>query len=836
MISSRRFECAPWAVCETTLDLETLGQTESIFALSNGHIGWRANLDEGEPHSISGSYLNGVYEEVPLPYAESAYGYPEAGQAIVNITNGKVIRLVVDDEPFDVRYGNVISHARTLDFRSGLLTREVEWESPTHIHVRVRSTRLVSLVHRALAAILYEVEPVGEAADIVLQSELVANEPVLGKGAVDPRSGSILDNVLQGELSAATEAGAVLIHSTKRSKLRVAAAMDHVVGAPKGAELKVEAHRDHARFTVSAKLERGQRVQLVKFVAYGWSSLRSVPALRSQVEGALTSARQHGWKELAAAQRAYLDAFWSRADVELEGDDAVQQGIRFGMFHVLQSAARAEERAIPAKGLTGPGYDGHTFWDTETFVLPVLTYTAPGSAADALRWRHSILDRARKRARELGLKGAAFPWRTIHGEECSGYWPASTAAFHLNADIADAALRYITATGDSDFERRCGAELLVETARLWASLGQFDRRGSFRIDGVTGPDEYSALMDNNVYTNLMAQRNLRAAADAATRHRAVAKRLGVTAKEIAGWRRAADHVYIPYDRDLRVHKQASQFTDHAVWDFAHTASDRYPLFLHFPYFDLYRKQVVKQADLVLAMHLRGDAFTADDKTRNFAYYEAITVRDSSLSSCTQAIMAAEVGHLQLAHDYLGEAALMDINDLEHNVRDGVHMGSLAGAWLAAVNGLGGMRHHGDSLGFSPRLPPKIKSLTFRVSFQDRQIRVSFDHKRVTYTLERGRALTFTHFGKPVRLAPRASLVREIPELKAARAPKQPAGREPARRGRSQPRRLRPTSAPRSRRLPSASQQPSRRPPSTRSRAPASGPRRRGPSPPSNRAA
>ncbi len=836
MINDHRFRCAPWTVCETELDLDLLGPAESVLALSNGHIGWRANLDEGEPHSISGSYLNGVYEEIPLPYAESAYGYSEAGQTIVNVADGKIIRLLVDDEPFDVRYGTLARHERTLDFRTGLLTREVEWESPRHRRVKVRSTRLVSLVHRALAAVLYEVEPLDEASDIVVQSELVANEPVVGKGARDPRSGEVVEQPLQSELTTATERGAVLVHSTRRSKLRVAAAMDHLLKAPRGTETKAESHADHARYTVTARLKAGQRLTLVKFVAYGWSSLRSIPALRSQVEGALTTAFEHGWDGLARAQGRYLADFWKLSDVELEGDDQCQQGIRFGMFHVLQAAARAEQRAIPAKGLTGPGYDGHTFWDAEAFVLPMLTYTAPQTVADALRWRYSILPGARKRARDLGLEGAAFPWRTIHGEECSGYWPASTAAFHINADIADAVLRYVSATDDRRFEREVGAELLVETARLWASIGHFDRGDKFRIDGVTGPDEYSALADNNLYTNLMAQRNLRSAADAIARHKAVAKRLNVTAAEVKSWRRAAENLYIPYDTELKVHKQASQFTDHERWDFAHTKSDQYPLFLHFPYFDLYRKQVVKQADLVLAMHLRGDAFTAEEKARNFTYYEALTVRDSSLSSCTQAVIAAEVGHLELAHDYLAEAALMDLNDLEHNVRDGVHMGSLAGAWIAAVHGLGGMRHHGDSLSFGPRLPPGIRRLTFRVSFLGRCIQVTFNHQRVIYSLLRGGPITFQHFDEKVRLSPRTPIVRGIPALEAPPEPKQPAGREPARRGRSQPRVLRPaTSSPRSRRLPSASRPPSRRPPSTRSAAPASARRRRGPSPPSARA-
>ncbi|HXJ48367.1 MAG TPA: hypothetical protein VNF91_04285, partial [Candidatus Acidoferrum sp.] len=706
MIINEGFAVEPWAVREVSLNLELLGQTESIFALSNGHIGWRANLDEGEPHGLLGSYLNAFYEAVPLPYAETAYGYPEAGQTIVNVTDGKVIRLLVDDEPFDLRYGKLHSHERVLDLKTGVLRRTVEWETPAHRLVRIRSTRLVSLVHRALAAILYEVEPVDGPADLVLQSELVANEPVGDVTGRDPRAAAATASPLSPQFAAHEGRRAILVHSTKGSSLTMAAGMDHVISGPRGSQFTSESFDDAARVTVTSRLARGQRLKLVKFVAYGWSSQRSTPALRSQIEGALATALDHGWKGLASAQEKYLAEFWARADIELKGDPEVQQAIRFAMFHVLQSAARAEQRAIPAKGLTGPGYDGHTFWDTETFVLPVLTYTLPGAAADVLRWRFKILQMARQRAKDLGFKGAAFPWRTIHGEECSGYWPASTAAFHINADIADGVQRYVNATNDMQFEETVGVELLVETARLWISLGHYERGGLFRIDGVTGPDEYSALADNNLYTNLMAQRNLVAAADAVGRHRNIAKRLKVSAAEVAAWRRAAARMFIPYDDELKVHRQASDFTKHQRWDFRKTRPDQYPLFLHFPYFDLYRKQVIKQADLVLAMHLRGDAFTAEQKARNFAYYEPLTVRDSSLSSSTQSIIAAEVGHLQLAHDYLGEAALMDLNDLEHNVSDGVHMGSLAGAWLAVVAGLGGMRHHGEMLGFAPRLPPK----------------------------------------------------------------------------------------------------------------------------------
>ena len=358
----------------------------------------------------------------------------------------------------------------------------------------------------------------------------------------------------------------------RRSALRLAAAMDHIVAGPPGTETATESSEDLARVTITADVAPGQRLQVVKLLAYGWSSRRSTAALRDQVAAALAQARHTGWEGLLDGQREYLDDFWERADVELVGDAGLQQAVRFALFHTLQAGARGERRAIAAKGLTGTGYDGHTFWDTETFVLPVLTYTAPHAARDALRWRHATLGLARERAKLLGLKGAAFPWRTIDGQECSGYWPAGTAAFHIGADIADAVGRYQAAADDEAFERETGLELLVETARLWCSLGHHDARGRFRIDGVTGPDEYSAIADNNVYTNLMAQRNLRLAADAVRRHPDRAAELQVDPEETAAWRDAARAMLIPFDERLGVHPQAEGFTEHqAVGLRAHRA-------------------------------------------------------------------------------------------------------------------------------------------------------------------------------------------------------------------------------------------------------------------------
>ncbi|HWH92751.1 MAG TPA: glycosyl hydrolase family 65 protein, partial [Baekduia sp.] len=753
MIDHPNYSCDPWAIREDRLDLATLAQSESVFALSNGHIGMRGNLDEGEPSGLPGTYLNGLHETRPLPYAENAYGNPEAGETVVNVTDGKLLRLHVDDELFDVRYGELLAHSRTLDFRAGLLRRALHWRSPAGSEVKITSTRLVSLTQRGAAAILYEVETVGQAARLVVQSELVANENgQVDPKEADPRAAAALQAPLRAEEAYHDDLRVSLVHRVARSGHRLCATMDHeIVEAPQGTDTTVEADQDAGRVIVAADVPAGGRLRVLKFLAYAWSGHRALPSLRAQARGSLAEARHTGWEGLCADQRSYLDAFWERADVEVDGDVELQQAVRFALFHVLQAGARAERRAIPAKGLTGSGYDGHAFWDTESFVLPVLTYTAPDAAGDALRWRHATLPLARDRAAQLGLAGAAFPWRTIAGRECSGYWPAGSAAMHIGADIAGAVLRYQRAVDDPAFARDIGLPLLVETARLWSTLGHYDRKDRFRLPGVTGPDEYSALGDDNTYTNLMARQNLLGAAEAAGAHPEEAAALGVGGQEAAAWRRAAEAMHVPYDRILSVHMQSEGFTHHDVWDFDHTPPEHYPLLLHYPYFDLYRKQVVKQADLVLALYACGDRFTDEQKVRAFAYYEPLTVRDSSLSACVQAIVAAETGHLDLAYDYLAEAAFMDLHDLEHNTRDGLHIASLAGSWLALVAGFGGFRDHDGRLTFAPRLPPGVTRLAFRIGVAAGCLLVEADEEGATYTLLGGHELEVAHFGDALTL-------------------------------------------------------------------------------------
>ncbi|MBO0878984.1 MAG: glycoside hydrolase family 65 protein [Mycobacterium sp.] len=781
MITDEAFPVEPWQVREIKLDLKLLAQSESVFALSNGHIGLRGNLDEGEPYGLPGTYLNSFYEVRPLPYAEAGYGYPEAGQTVVDVTNGKIMRLFVDDEPFDVRYGELIDHERVLDLRAGTLTRRAHWRSPAGKQVKIVSTRLVSMTQRNVAAIEYVVEALDEFVRVTVQSELVTNEDQ-PETSGDPRVSAILERPLEAVEHEQIGHGALLMHRTKASALMMAAAMDHEVEVPGRCEINTIARADLARTTVICGLRPGQKLRIVKYLAYGWSSLRSRPALRDQAAAGLTGARYSGWQGLLDAQRAYLDDFWDSADVEVEGDPDCQQAVRFGLFHLLQASARAERRGIASKGLTGTGYDGHVFWDSEGYVLPVLTYTVPHAAADALRWRASTLDLAKERAAQLDLEGASYPWRTIRGQETSAYWPAGTAAWHINADIAMAFERYRTVTGDESVEEDCGLAVLIETARLWHSLGHHDRHGVWHLDGVTGPDEYTAIVRDNVFTNLMAGHNLRTAAEACTRHAEAARAMGVSTEETAAWRDAADAAHIPYDEELGVHQQCEGFTTFAEWDFS--ARTTYPLLLHEPYVRLYPAQVLKQADLVLAMQWQSHAFTPEQKARNVDYYERRTVRDSSLSACTQAVMAAEVGHMELAHDYTYEAALIDLRDLHNNTRDGLHMASLAGAWTALVGGFGGLRDDDGVLQLDPHLPDGISRLQFRLRWRGFRLTVEVNHAEVTYTLRDGpgTGLSIRHAGRELELS------TESPSTLAVRvrepllpAPQQPPGCAPVHR-------------------------------------------------------
>ena len=752
-----------WRLIERTFTDRYLARVETLLSLSNGYVGMRGTHDEGRPVVQRGTFINGFHETWQIQHAEHAFGFATTGQTIINVPDARTFHLYVDDEPLYLATADLQRYERVLDMRDGTLTRDLLWLTPAGKRIRVRSQRMVSFEHRHLAAFFYEVTVLDSTAPLVLSSHLRNQQDERDTGGDPRKARSFTDRVLEPVSSSAEDRRAVLGYRVANSGMTIACGIDHIIETDNEYSYHSESDEDLGKLVLVVDAEPGKPIRLTKFATYHTSRSMPVRQLSDRCRRTLDRAVNDGYEELARTQRLFLDDFWDRSDVQIKGNPAIQQALRWSSFQVIQAAGRAEGTGIPAKGLTSSAYEGHYFWDTEIYVLPFLIYTAPRIARNLLRFRHTLLDHARQRAREVSQRGALFPWRTIGGEEASAYYEAGTAQYHINADIMYALRKYVEVTGDQDLLRTIGAEMLVETARLWVDLGfhRDDGKGTFHIYGVTGPDEYTTLVNDNAYTNLMARLNLRFAAevvqevrrDDPDRYAVLHRETGVTPEEIASWQQAAESMFLPYDKERGIHPQDTNFLDKEVWDFSNTPRDKYPLLLHFHPLVIYRFQVIKQADIVLAMFLLGHEFSREQKRRNFDYYDPLTTGDSSLSPSIQSIIAAELGYEDKAVEYFRNAAFMDLADVAGNTDDGVHVASAGGVWMAAVYGFGGLRDSDGTLSFDPRLPRTWDGLRFPLQVRGQRLTVDINHDEVAYELGDGEPLDITHQGGHVELAP-----------------------------------------------------------------------------------
>jgi alpha,alpha-trehalose phosphorylase len=751
-----------WRLVENRFRPELSPPLESVFAVANGYLGVRGTPEEGAPAHETGLALNGFHETWPIVYPEDAYGLARTGQTIVQAPDSSVIRLFVDDEPFDLGRARLLRFERTLDMRTAVLSRELEFETARGTRLLVRSRRLASLERRHLVAFDYEVTALDGDAEIAISSELTIEEKETASD--DPRRAkAFAENPLVPVAAEADGRRALLQLDTKGSGLRLACGIDHVVECETGAGVQASAAGDHAAVVVLADLGAGQSLRLSKFAAYHWGDRDQNGRLAARARRTLDRALRDGFEAIEDAQRRDVGEFWKRSDIEVGGNPDLQLAVRFNLFQLMQATARGEGHGVPAKGVTGRGYEGHYFWDTEVYVVPFLAHTNPQWAKHVLEFRVGMLDAARKRAREVGHAGALYPWRTISGEEASAWYAAGTAQYHINADIAYAMHQYNRVTGDLGFMLDQGAEVLVETARFWMELGYFDERrdGRFSIMGVTGPDEYTTVVDNNAYTNLMAKENL----EIATRitewlqgadpeaYEALVASTGLTCDEVEGWRRAAELMYVPRHEELGIVLQDERFLERKRWDFESTPPENYPLLLNYHPLELYRHQVIKQTDVVLATYLVGHHFSEDEKRRTFDYYDALTTGDSSLSACIQSVVASEVGYGDAALGYFLDALSVDLLDTHGNTADGIHIASCGGTWLALVAGFGGLRSSDGEVHFSPRLPDGWTRLRFRVQVRGQVIEVDITPDGTDYRLVEGRGLLIFEDGVPIRLRP-----------------------------------------------------------------------------------
>ncbi|GAA5090159.1 glycosyl hydrolase family 65 protein [Microbacterium yannicii] len=762
MIDRDRFPVDEWRLIESSYDLDDAGVTETLFAVGNGYLGLRGNHPEGRFAHEQGTFINGFHETFPIRHAEQAYGFAEVGQAIVNAPDAKVMRVYVDDEPLSLDVADVREYERVLDMRDGVLRRHVRWTTPSGKDVKIDMERLVSFEEKHLALISIEVTVLNADAPVTVTCQIINRqdgEDVYGgtptaprKAGFDPRKTEKLnERVLQPQEYWQDKLRSALSYRATDSGMTVAVVADHLVDTENEYSSRTLIEPDIAKNVFRVQAKAGVPVRITKLVSYHTS--RGVPAreLVDRCRRTLDRALAVGVDAIRDDQRTWLDGFWERSDVRIGGHPDLQQATRWCLFQLAQATARADGQGVPAKGVTGSGYSGHYFWDTEIYVLPFLAYTTPLWARNALRMRYLMLPAARRRAFQLNEAGALFPWRTINGEEASAYYAAGTAQYHINADVSYAMAKYVRATGDDEFLYREGVDIAVETARLWATLGFWrsndgvvDGEGdTFHIHGVTGPDEYTTVVNDNLFTNVMARFNLRFAARTVREmaevdgevYRQMVDRLALEPGEPEAWERAAEAMHIPFSPGLGIHPQDHVFLEREIWDLENTPPDKRPLLLHFHPLVIYRYQVLKQADVVLALFLQGNHFSDEDKLADFEYYDPLTTGDSTLSAVVQAILAAEVGYQDLALEYFRESIFVDLGDLHHNAADGVHVASAGGVWTALVSGFGGMRDHFGELSFDPRLPAAWPSLEFVLHWHGTRlvVTVTRDELRVSAT-------------------------------------------------------------------------------------------------------
>ena len=773
-LNRSRYPLDEWRLVEVEPPgTEDLGTAETLFSVGNGYLGMRGNPEEGRKSFAHGTYINGFHETWRIRHAEEAFGFADTGQTIVNVPDTKTMKLYVDDEPLMLSQADLEGYERALDYRSGTLTRTLVWRTPSGKRVKVDSSRMVSFTDRHLALYELEITMLDGDAPIVISSQILNRQDgfddyrrpeVKSHGNFDPRRSSRFNGrVLQPQGHWSVGNRTALGYETTDSGMTLAVGTDHYIDTDNEYESIAAAEDDLGRQIYRIEAQQGRPIVMRKAAVYHSSRGVPIPELFDRCRRTLDRVRDKGFAHYWRSQRQWLDEFWRSTDVVISGQPALQQAIRWCMLQLAQATARSDQHGIPAKGLTGSGYEGHYFWDTEIYLVPFLIYTSPRVARNVLRFRVGLLPLARERARVLSQDGALFPWRTINGEEASAYYAAGTAQYHIDADVAFAFAKYRDMTGDTEFMYRDGAAVLVETARLWADLGfwrtERDGAETFHIHGVTGPDEYTTVVNNNMFTNVMARANLASAANLMREmqqldqaaYRRIAQSLGLRQDEIDEWERCADGMVVLFDETLEIHPQDDIFLQGELWDLENTPDDKYPLLLNYHPLVIYRFQVIKQADVVLALFLQGDQFSLEQKRADFEYYDPITTGDSTLSAVVQSIIAAEVGYQDMAMEYFRTGLFVDLADLHNNARDGVHIASTGGVWNALVYGFAGMRDYGGQLTFDPRLPREWPSMDFPLRIRGSRIRVHLERDHMTFALEDGEPVELSVRGVEVHV-------------------------------------------------------------------------------------
>ncbi len=752
-----------YKINDLSLDNDELILNETIFHNANGYIGVRSNFEEGYKDgydSIRGSYINGFYDFAEMKQAEKLCGLCEEKQTMLNVADPQGIKLKIEGENFSLFEGEVLESSRWLDMDEGYTARKVVWNSPSGKKVEILIKRMTSFAQLQLFTIEYSVKALNFSGSLEFVSTHIGDV----KNYCNPNDPRVAGESFQHliPVSAEVEDGvSYIVTNTSKSGLTVCTAVKNVLS--KDGEMTSEVSGHQTTTVIKTDIAENETVTLVKYTIYS-DSIRHEDC-RSDAAAAMERALATPLEEHYASQKAYLKRFWDQSALDIQGDDDLAIATKYNIYQLLQSVGKDQYSNIAAKGLSGEGYEGHYFWDTEMYMQPFFTLTNPEISKSLVSYRYSTLEAARENARILGhKKGALYPWRTIMGKECSGYFPSGSAQYHIDGDIAYSTIAYYLVTKDLDFMAEKGAEIIFETARLWMDTGNF-YHGQFHINDVTGPDEYTCIVNNNYFTNASAQYNLHWAVKFYGMLKEAGKtevidKIGLTEDEVREMERAEKNMYLPYDEELGINPQDDSFLQKEVWDFENTPKDHYPLLLHYHPLYIYRYQVCKQADTVLAHFIYEDAQDLETIRKSFAYYEKVTTHDSSLSTCIYSIVASKLGLEDKAYDYFGDSAKLDLFNLHHNTKDGIHTANMGGNYMAIVYGFGGLRLKESGIYFAPALPQQWDGYTFKIHYEDSQIQVQVKQDESIFTLAEGTPKTIYVYGEAYELSDKLSIPRK----------------------------------------------------------------------------
>ena len=739
-----------WCYRETAFSHDEAAYKESLFAVGNGYLGIRGYFDEGYPagtlKTSAACFLNGVYESLPIEYDESAYGFAKNCHRIVPVPHHH-FEIEIDDVPVTFSTGHISQYQRELNFQNGNYRRSFIWRSASGKEISLCYERSTSYSDESSARFQLSICPLNFTGTVKIRSVLDSTNGSIND-IDDPRKGGTVpaENWIRQD-EQHRDSGSFYHYQTRNSKINVVAYLTSTCEQ----NAVAAKHDDHRTFhCVTAMAAQGKEILFNSAVSY-------VDSRKHELSQLLTIAKEKSNTALASSYPAFIEQqhnklseFWNYADIQIESEDGAQYATRFSLFHLFQSTGRDGLSSISAKGLTGAGYDGHYFWDSETYIFPFWLFSQPDVAKNLLEYRVNTLGSAKKRAREMGHdKGALFAWRTIGGEECSSYFPAGTAQYHINADIAYAARSYFLATDDIEFLQQGLAELVLETARIWLDLGHIANDGTFKIFAVTGPDEYTAVVNNNFYTNKMVQTHLLWASDLVEHlnretpefFTQLKTDIALTDSEVSQWRQVAKKMFLPFDEKKQIFAQDDSFLDKPVWDFLNTPKEKYPLLLHFHPLVIYRHQVLKQADTLLALLLAPDEIDLTIKRNSFDYYEPINTHDSTLSTCVHGVIANEVGYTDKAYEYYQTTLHLDLEDSHHNTYYGVHTAAMGGIWMGAIQGFAGLRYANGELSFKPALPKQWQSLSFKLRYKGCVVEINLNKSGSLFRLLEGESIT-----------------------------------------------------------------------------------------------